>query len=253
MQNGRPRKLILHFEFCILNFFMNLSTALRNIHADPLWWRKVFFGGALNLSIVGAPWTAGLETESLENVRKGFPSPLPPNIDPSARYVIGLFSLIIDFFFFLLPLLMFGILLVCGLAALTFGQNGGGINSSAATWIVVGVVLAFEAAMFGLGVAPIGKLLYVQEGAPEKALGMATMRMALAAERRAVYGRARLQSLPGYIPLVLLAVAVWASLQLTFPGSWLLTALLLWLALSALVYAHLVVMQLYGAAERSLG
>src|SRR5690349_11561146 len=92
---------------------MNLRTALATIHRDPLWWRKVLIGGALMLSLIGYPWAAGFEMESLENTRKGFPSPLPPWREWSLRYLIGLFALLIDFLFFGLPVFAIGMLLLC--------------------------------------------------------------------------------------------------------------------------------------------
>lgn len=227
---------------------MNLSTALRNIHADPFWWRKLLLGGALNLSIIGLPWSAGLVSESLENVRKGFPSPLPPNFDPSTRYIIGLFSLIIDFFFFILPLILLGLVVLCGVVALTIGQTSTG--SALATGITLGVVLAYEAAMFAIGAAPIGRLAFAGQAGIERALSMETLQVALAPRGRQIYWQARLHSLPGYLPLLVLAAATWASTLLVFPGRMLLTVALVWLTSSALVYAHLVVAQLYGDAER---
>jgi len=39
---------------------------------------------------------------------------------------------------------------------------------------------------------------------------------------------------------------------LTIPGTLLIVALLIWLTLSALIYAHLIVVQIYVAAEREL-
>lgn len=229
---------------------MNLSTALRNIHNDRFWWRKVLLGGVLYLSVVGAPWSAGLVTESLENILKGFPTPLPPSIDPATRYIIGLLSLIIDFFFFLLPLLLFGLIIVCAAAAFALGRIG--TSAQLLSIIVFTSILVYECLVFAIGVAPIGRLIYVQQTGVERALGAETLRTALDPRRRRAYGRARIQSLPAYLPLFVLAALVWASTLLAFPGSWLLTMLLLWLALSALMYAHLVVVQLYGASERLL-
>lgn len=232
---------------------MNLSTALRNIHADRLWWRKVLIGGALNLSLFGAPWTAGFVVESMDNVRNGFPSPLPPNVDPGTRYTIGLLALVIDFYFFLLPLVLIGILVGCGIAALTLGQVVGRMSPALASGFVIGIVAVYEGLMFAFGVAPVGRLLYVHHGGVERALSAATVRTALARTKRQAYSRARLLSIPAYIPLLLLAGGAWASSSLSIPGQQFLTVLVVWLALSALVYAHLVVAQLYGDAERLLG
>jgi hypothetical protein len=225
---------------------ISLRAALANIHNDRLWWRKVLIGGALMLTVVGYPWAAGLVVESLDNIRKGFPTPLPPWRDWFTRYIAGLFAALIDFVFFLLPLLMIGVLLFC--VAIVFLMSNG-----ATGWLSgVGVVLLlYELTMFGIGVAPVGRLIYVEQGYAEEALSTKTLRKALRPGARRVYARARLQSLPVYLPALLLAAAAWAVVHSGAIGVWL-TVPLLWLAASALLYAHLVVAQLYGAAEQTV-
>src|SRR5919197_5668894 len=114
---------------------MNLRTALANIHRDRLWWRKVLIGGMLMLTVVGYPWAAGLVMESLENTRKGFPTPLPPWREWSLRYLIGLFAILIDILFFGLPIFAIGLLFLCVGVLLS-------TNSAAAGWFVpIGLVL----------------------------------------------------------------------------------------------------------------
>src|SRR6266487_2610898 len=93
---------------------MTLRTALVTIHSDKLWWRTVLIGGALSCTIFGYPWAAGLLMESLENTRKGFPTPLPRWNDWSSRYLIGLFAGLIDILFFVLPVFALGLLIACG-------------------------------------------------------------------------------------------------------------------------------------------
>jgi hypothetical protein len=156
---------------------MNLRSALANIHRDPHWWRSVLIGGALTATVVVYTWVAGFEIESLENTRKGFPTPLPRWSDWANRYVIGLLAVLIDIMFFVLPVFGFGLL-------------------------------------------------------------RETRRPAA----RAIYRSARLRSLPAYLPAVLLFAACWLV-------AWPFVLALIWLALSALCYAHLVVVQLYVAAD----
>ncbi|KAB8144077.1 DUF4013 domain-containing protein [Chloroflexia bacterium SDU3-3] len=228
---------------------MDLRTALGNIHRDPDWWRKVLTGGALTLTVFGAPWSAGLAVESLENVRRGYPSPLPPSVDFGGRYVIGLFALIIDFLFFAIPLFVLGMLFICGIGSMAFSQSGQVsplISGGAAA-----VIALFLLAVFASSIAPAGRLIYSAEGDIEQALSMATVRRAFDPQLRGAYARARLRSLVGYIPFTLFLAILWLTSGLVFPGSWLLTLILLWLACSALTYAHLVVAQLYGDAERA--
>ena len=225
-----------------------MRAALANIHRDRQWWRKILIGGALMLTIFGYPWAAGLVIESLDYTRKGFPTPLPPWRDWSLRYINGLFAALIDFVFFFLPILVAGLFIFCaGVVFLT--------ASGPASWLApIAIVLAlFELAMFALGVAPVGRLIYVESGRVEDALSRRPLREALRPGAWAIYARARLSSLPAYLPLLALLFAIWAIARSAFPGVWAATLLLIWLACSALLYAHLVVAQLYAAAEREAG
>jgi hypothetical protein len=224
---------------------MSLRTALANIHNDRLWWRKVLIGGALMLTVVGYPWAAGLVIESLDNTRKGFPTPLPPWRDWFNRYIIGLFAALIDFIYFVLPLLAAGLLLFCIAVFLLFSGD-----TAIALGPFVALALIYELAMFAIGVAPVGRLIYVEEGLAEDALSARPLRAALQPGARGVYAGARLRSLPAYVPALLLALAAWGVVRSGFPGAWAVALLLLWLAASAVLYAHLVVAQLYAMAGR---
>ena len=219
---------------------MNLSSALANIHRDPHWWRTVLIGGALMATVVGYPWVAGIEIESLENTRKGFATPLPRWNDWANRYVIGLLAVLIDIMFFVLPVFGFGLLFLCGAGILAIS----GIEWT--TWVLpAGLValLLYQLAMFALGVAPVGRLIYAEAGNIEDALSTRPLREVRRPAAWAIYWRARLQSLPAYLPALLLFAASWLA-------AWPLALLLLWLGLSALCYAHLAVVQLYVVAER---
>ena len=225
-----------------------LRTALANIHNDRLWWRKVLIGGALTLTVVGYPWAAGLVVESLDNIRKGFPTPLPPWRDWFNRYIIGLFAALIDFIYFVLPLLAGGLLLFC---IAIFFLVGGGAAMSLAPFVALALI--YELAMFAIGVAPVGRLIYVEEGLAENALSARPLRAALRPGARGAYAGARLRSLLAYVPALLLGMAIWGTLRSGFPDAWAVALLLLWLTSSAVLYAHLVVAQLYAMAERIIG
>lgn len=217
---------------------MMLRSALSTIHRDPHWWRTVLIGGALTATVVGYPWVAGLEIQSLENTRKGFASPLPRWHDWGNRYVIGLLAVLIDIMFFVLPVFGFGLLFLCSGGILAIS----GIEGT--SWLVpsgMAALLLYPLAVFALGVAPVGRLIYAEAGNIEEALSARPLREALRPAARAIYRRARLQSLPAYLPALLLFAASWLVI-------WPLALLLLWLALSALCYAHLAVVQLYAAA-----
>jgi len=218
---------------------MKLRSALATIHRDPHWWRSVLIGGALMATVVGYPWVAGFEIESLENTRKGFPSPLPRWSDWANRYVIGLLAALIDIVFFVLPVFGVGLLFLCGVAMLALSGVAG------TSWLApVGLVilLLYQLTMFAISVAPVGRLMYAQAGGIEDALSARPLREALRPAARAIYRRARLQSLPAYLPALLLFAASWLA-------PWPLSLLLIWLCLSALCYAHLAVVQLYVAAN----
>src|SRR5690242_11299708 len=185
---------------------MKLRSALANIHRDPHWWRKVLIGGALMATVVGYPWVSGFEIESLENTRKGFPSPLPRWADWADRYVLGLLAALIDIMFFVLPVFGFGLLFLCGGSVLALS------GSSITSWLVpagLAALLLYQLAMVALGVAPLGRLIYAQAGSIEDALSARPLREALRPAARSVYLRARIRSLPAYLPALLLFAASW--------------------------------------------
>src|SRR5262249_54127517 len=146
---------------------------------------------------------------------------------------------------FVLPALVLALLLFC--VAVVFLVTGG-----TSGWLValLAAVLIYELAMFLVGVAPVGRLIYIEQGYIEDALGARSLRAALRPGARGVYARARLRSLPAYLPALLLLAGTWAVVRAGQPGAWVAGLLLLWLAASALLYAHLVVAQLYVMAER---
>jgi hypothetical protein len=234
--------ILTNLQLSTFNDIMNLRTALATVHRDRLWWRKILIGGALMLTIFGYPWAAGLEMESLENTRKGFPTPLPPWRDWSLRYLIGLFAVLIDILFFGLPIFAAGLLFLC-IGTLLVTTAG-----ALSVWLLPiggGALLLYQLAMFAVSVSPVGRLIYAETTRPEDALGMRTVRAALGRRARRIYLRARLQSLPAYLPAVLFALVSWYAI-------WPYSVLALWLMFSGLLYAHLVVVQLYAAAESDI-
>jgi hypothetical protein len=229
---------------------MNVLTAVRNIHADRLWWRKTLIGGALMMSILGYPFAAGLVVENMDNARKGYPTPIPPWGDWSSRYLIGLFSWLIDFLFFALPLLVAALIFFCVGIGSVIGRSEG--TAGVITPLIIGAVTLFQALMFLTGVSPVGRLIFVQEGSPENAMSAETLREALRGGAWSVYARARIASLPAYLPLALLVLCLWGALQAPFSIALPLAVALVWLVFSALFYAHLAVAQVYAEADRLL-
>jgi hypothetical protein len=225
------------------------GAALAVVHRDRRWWLKCLGYGAAAATGLGLPLAAGFVMESLDNSRRGYPTPLPPWSDPSLRVLTGLFALLIDFAFFVLPLLIGGALMVgVSLALLVAGPPAAPV----APWLLTSIALLTSLIvllMFVAGASPVGRLRFAREGRIEEALDLATLRYALSPPQRGRFLRARLASLPAYLPATLIAGVTWGLASLHFPGQALVFALGVWLTMAALVYAHLVVAQLYVAAE----
>lgn len=225
----------------------SLKTALSIVHRDRQWWQKSLIGGALWLTVVGYPFVEGFQIESIENTNNGYPSPLPRWNDFGTKAIQGLFAFVIDFFFFVFPVLLCGMLLLCSVLALSLsGFEGLGLQIfGTAALIALGLWLAL---VWLSSVSPVAKRMYVSEGQAGAALSAKPFRQAIERESRAVYFQTRLQSLPLYlVPLALLIV----TLQTLDWSGWL-TLVLVWLTLSTLFYARLVVVQLYDAAAREI-
>lgn len=203
------------------------------------------------LTLIGYPLAAGFVVESMDNSRKGYPTPLPPWYDWTTRYLIGIFTLLIDFVFFVLPLLVTGFLLFCAsVGILVFNLREGVVLRDLLTVLggAGGLVLL---GLFLSGVAPVARLIYVDEGRIEEALSVAPLRRALNPLRRGAFWRSRLASLAAYLPVLVLGTALSLLARVSFAGQFVVLGALVWLTLSALLYAHLVVAQLYVAAEKA--
>ncbi len=229
-----------------------LRTAMATVQRDERWWLKCLGYGAAALSGLGLPLAAGFVMESLDNSRRGFPTPLPPWSDPALRWLTGLFCLLIDFAFMVLPVLLGGLLVLCASVGLVLAgpQAAGGIETALS--IIFGGAGLAVLGLFLASVSPAGRLIFAREGRVEEAISIATPRWTLGEPQRATFLRARLASLPAYLPAALLGGATFVSARLSFPGQYAAMLLGLWLTLSALVYAHLVVVQLYVGAEKEI-
>jgi hypothetical protein len=227
---------------------ISLREATATVHRDPRWWRLCLGYGATAGTLLGLPLTAGLIIDSFDNSKRGYPTPLPPWSDPTTRYLAGIFALLIDFSFFVLPCMLAAMLALCGGLALTLAGGGPEALRSALAWgaVLLGLVLL---TLFRLSVAPLGRLRFAAEGRIEQALSSATVRWALNPLTRSIFLRARMASLPAYLPALSLIGLIFSLAQRNFPGQGIALAMLIWLSLAALVYAHLIVVQLYCAAE----
>jgi hypothetical protein len=228
----------------------SLRGALATVHRDERWWAKCLGYGALALTGLGLPLAAGFVMESLDNTRRGYPTPLPPWSDPSLRWLTGLFCLLIDFAFFVLPVLLGGLAFACATVGLVLAGPGEAATADLALALILAALGAVTALLFAAGVAPVGRLIFAREGRIEDAIGLETLRWAMSPPRRAAFLQARLASLAAYLPAVAAGAATFLAMRGDFPGQGFAVALGLWLTLAALVYAHLVVVQLYVAAEK---
>ncbi len=227
-----------------------LRAALATVHRDPAWWRTVLLGGALTLTLVGYPLVVGLVMESLDNSRRGFPTPLPRWSDWGTRYLVGLLALVIDFAFFIMPILLVSLVTFCiGALAATSSTTHPQILTG--IFVLAGILVSgMLLLLFLSSVSPVARLIYAREGRIEDALGWLPLRQTLRGPQRGAFWRARMASLAAYVPMVGILALLLALSPLRFPGQAVGMPLLAWLAASALFYAHLVVVQLYVAAER---
>ncbi|HMQ32858.1 MAG TPA: DUF4013 domain-containing protein [Chloroflexaceae bacterium] len=231
---------------------ISLREAATTVHRDRQWWALCLGYGFAAATLFGLPFAAGFVMESLDNSRRGYPTPLPPWSDPATRFLTGLFALMIDFAFFILPLLAGGMVMLCASLALVLGAAGSERVVGGALVGLGGLAGAAFLAMFLAGVAPVGRLRFAREGRIEEAISGDTWRWATGEAGRGPFLRARLASLPAYLPALALAAATVALARLSFAGQAAAMAAGLWLTMAALVYAHLVVVQLYVAAEKEV-
>jgi hypothetical protein len=227
-----------------------LRKALAIVHSDKAWWQAVGIGGLASMTIFGYPLAAGLIVEHMENTRKGFASPLPPFIDWSTRWLMGLFASLIDFLFYIMPLMVAALLFFCG--GLTLLMRSSATGQEVLVWSFVVGLGGWWLVMFLSGVSAVGRLVYLDDSGPERALTGFPLREAFRAGARGYYLRARIASLPVYIVPVALAMLFPTLLNV---GGWIgqVGALVLaWLCLSSLVYANIITMLVYHQVDQAL-
>jgi len=221
-----------------------LRTAIATVLRDRAWWSKSLAGGLLWSTLLGYPLAEGYQVEYIDNARNGYPSPLPRWNDWGTKAVYGFFAAVIDFGYFVLPLLAAAAILVC--SALALPVLGGASGLRLLYSILAVAVGAWIGCAWLLSVSPIAKRRFVADGNLGTALSRAVLRESLALETRAVYLRARLLSAPAYLPAVVLLAATWlAARSSVWPA-----LLLLVLGLAALHCGRLVTILLYDAAGR---
>lgn len=224
----------------------SLRTALATVHRDRAWWRKVLIGGLWSMTIIGYTVVEGYEIESIDNTRNGFPAPLPRWHDVGSKAVQGMLALAIDFAYFVMPLLLAAIIVLCSVLGLSLAGQVSIVG--VLTPLIVLLVGGWLLGVWLTSISPLAKRMYVADGQINQALSRKVLQDALDPLARSIYLRARLQSLIVYlVPIALFAAAITLAGQ----SGWL-VLVVAWLACSALVYTHLIVIQLYDAAAREI-
>ncbi|MEI7770404.1 MAG: DUF4013 domain-containing protein [Chloroflexales bacterium] len=231
---------------------LSLRAALSAIARDRSWPLKALLYGALALSLIGLPLAVGFVLDSIDNSRKGYAYPLPPWTDWTIRGLSGILAMLIDFIFFVLPIIAGGMLMICTSVGMLVAGAGGPAATSQALALLATLCAAVLLGVFLCGAAPLGRLLFAEDGRIEDALSMRPLRLATSRGSGPIFLRARLLSLPAYLPAALIAACVYATSRVSFPGQAIALLCAAWLMCSALILAHLVVGQLYVAAERDL-
>lgn len=226
-----------------------LRDAIGIIHADKYWWKAVGIAGLCSMTIVGYPIAAGLVIEHLDNTRKGFDRPLPPFVDWSSRWLLGFFAVLIEFVFYLIPMMVAGMAFFCFGLTLLMKQTPGQVE---VLWIFAGIIALWCVAMFLCGVSSIGRLVYVDDSGPDRSLSGYAIRESFRHGARGYYAKARLHSLPLYLIPIGLLVCIPPVIDLGGIAAWVLGPLVVWLFWSSLTYTHLVTMQLYHRADLQL-
>lgn len=225
---------------------VTIRSAIQTLLRDRWWWRKLLIGGALWLTLVGAPAVEGFQLESVENTARGFPVPLPLWRDFGGKVVQGLLVTVIDFFFFVFPLLAGSVFVLC----IAFGLTLGGADPDVVarvTQIGVAMVALWLTAIWISSLSPVAKRVYAIDGDLRGVLTFGLLRQTWAAPARRVYLRARWQSLIACLPaIVIFGIALFVALPFVI------RLLLLWIGFSALLGARLLAVQLYDAAAREI-
>ena len=227
-----------------------LCRALRTIHADKRWWHAIGLGGLFSMTLFGHPLAAGLVVEHMDNTRKGYASPLPPFYDWTTRWLMGLFAVLVDFVYFVMPLMVMGLLFFCGGLTLLMARTDEG--EFGILGVIAGALIAWWLFVFLSGISAIGRLVYLDDGGPERALTGFPLRESLRRGAWRFYGRARAASLPLYIAPVVFAAAIPFVLRLDSIVGIAIAVLLGWLCCSSLLYAHIGTMLIYGEVNTEL-
>lgn len=223
-----------------------LRTAVQTVLADREWWRKALVGGLLWLSLVGWPIVEGYQLESIENSQRGFPTPLPRWYAFADKMVVGIFALLIDFFFFVFPVLLGGMVLFCGV--LTIGLSGNQLAARASLLAGPLLIGLYVFVAWLSGASAVARQRYVLGGDLQQALSAGLIRELFRAPARGPYLRARLESLPPYLLASMLLILGVLLMQ----TAWLGGLIVLWLGVSSVLVARLITIQLYLAATRQV-
>lgn len=227
-----------------------LRESLQVIHADKHWWRAVAVAGLYGMTLFGYPISAGFIIAHLENTRKGYATPLPPLIDWTTRWLMGLFAVLIDFIFYVLPIMVTTLLFFCG--GLTLVMQRADESQVGILWLFGLGLGLWWLIMFLSGVSAIGRLVYVDDSGAERCLSGYPLREAFRRHAWKYYAKARIYSLPLYLIPVICISCMPGVLDIGGSVAWIGGTILTWLFFSGLFYAQLVTMQIYHRVDQQL-
>lgn len=221
-----------------------LRNAMSTIFADRQWPLKVAIGGGLMLTLIGIILPQGFLIEHLDNSQRGFRTPLPAWRQWSDKAVIGLLAVVFDFVYFGLPVIASMLALFCAIFPLVFNASA---SAAWSTWLIIIVLGTILSLSFGLSFSPLAKVNFAKDGDVEQNVGRRIISRARNPLTRGLYLRARLASLPVYLPAVAAGTLLLYVVQQSASSVWLVLGLA-WLTMSALFWAWLITGQIYLAA-----
>ncbi|GAC1564636.1 MAG: DUF4013 domain-containing protein [Herpetosiphon sp.] len=221
-----------------------LGAAVANIHRDPGWWGKIAVGGALMLSVIGYPLVAGYELEYIDQCRQGYASPLARWADWSTKALLGLFGIAIDFYFFVWPLLIGGLVSLCSILGVSYMATGSN------PWpgrTLLGLLIGYLCLVWASGADIVAKQSYVAGAEMADVLRLGLVRRGLVPPGLRTKVGTRLWSTPAYLAAIGIFIAAASASSLP---TWV-QLIGFWLGSMVLFYARLVTIQLYWGASQA--
>jgi hypothetical protein len=226
------------------NAYQTLRQAITTIFSDRRWPIKIAVGGAFMLTIIGMVLPQGFLIEHLDNSRRGFRTPMPAWRQWSDKAVMGMLAVMFDFVYFLLPIIAAMMALFCAIIPLLFRESASSVWT---TRLIVAVLITIIMLSFSFSFSPVAKIYFAKDGDVEQNVGPKMLSRVRNPLTRGLYRRARLASLPVYLPAQIRAAGLFLLFQQSASNVWL-TLGVAWLTASLFFLAWLITGQIYLAA-----